>query len=81
MKILLDIGTDLTSILNIKKYEPIVPTHLSGMVKGNFPAFLHKTDEPRLQSEPNVLLEAINKGLGAYWHIEDGWHKFYSISP
>jgi len=63
MKILLTIGTDLTSVLNIKKYEPVVPAHLSGMAKGNFPAFLHKTDEPRLQSEPRVLDEAISKGL------------------
>ena len=63
MKILLTIGTDLTSVLNIKKYEPVVPAHLSGMAKGNFPAFLHKTDETRLQSEPRVLDEAISKGL------------------
>jgi RNA ligase (TIGR02306 family) len=63
MKILLTIGTDLTSVLNIKKYEPVVPAHLSGMVKGNFPTFLHKTDEPRLQSEPRALDEAISKGL------------------
>jgi len=32
-------------------------------VKGNFPAFLHKTDEIRLQSVPEVLDEAIAKGL------------------
>ena len=63
MKILLTIGTDLTSVLNIKKYEPVVPAHLSGMAKGNFPAFLHKTDETRLQSEPRVLDEAMSKGL------------------
>ena len=58
-----EVGQDVTSILNVEKYEPVVPAHLSGMVKGNFPAFLHKTDEPRLQSSPNVLQEAIDKNL------------------
>ena len=58
-----EIGTDVTGLLNVTKYEPIVPAHLSGMAKGNFPAFLHKTDETRLQSEPKVLDEAISKGL------------------
>jgi RNA ligase (TIGR02306 family) len=58
-----EVGQDVTSLINVEKYEPVVPAHLSGMVKGNFPAFLHKTDEPRLQSNPYVLTEAIDKGL------------------
>lgn len=58
-----EVGQDVTSIVNVEKYEPVVPAHLSGMAKGNFPAFLHKTDETRLQSEPRVLDEAISKGL------------------
>lgn len=58
-----EVGMDVTALVGVEKYEPVVPAHLSGMVKGNFPAFLHKTDEVRLQSEPNVLSEAISKGL------------------
>jgi RNA ligase (TIGR02306 family) len=58
-----EVGQDVTSIIGVEKYEPVVPAHLAGTVKGNFPSFLHKTDEPRLQSEPNVLVEAMNKGL------------------
>jgi RNA ligase (TIGR02306 family) len=58
-----EVGQDVTSLVGVEKYEPVVPAHLSGMVKGNFPSFLHKTDEVRLQSEPNVLVEASNKGL------------------
>jgi RNA ligase (TIGR02306 family) len=58
-----EVGDDVTDIIGIEKYEPVVPMHLTGMVKGNFPSFLHKTDEVRLQSEPNVLFEAIDKGL------------------
>lgn len=58
-----EVGQDVSQLLGIEKYEPVVPSHLSGKVKGNFPAFLYKTNEIRLQSEPNVLLEAISKGL------------------
>jgi len=58
-----EVGQDVTTLVGVTKYEPFVPAHLSGMVKGNFPTFLHKTDEPRLQSEPYVLAEAIDKGL------------------
>ena len=58
-----EVGQDVTQLIGVTKYEPVVPAHLSGMAKGNFPAFLHKTDEPRLQSEPRVLDEAISKNL------------------
>jgi len=58
-----EVGQDVTSLINVEKYEAVVPAHLSGISKGNFPAFLHKTDETRLQSEPRVLDEAISKGL------------------
>ena len=58
-----EVGMDVTELVGVSKYEPFVPAHLSGVVKGNFPAFLHKTDETRLQSEPSILQEAIDKGL------------------
>lgn len=58
-----EIGQDVTELVGVKKYEPFVPPELSGKVKGNFPSFLRKTDEPRLQSAPNVLDEAIALGL------------------
>jgi RNA ligase (TIGR02306 family) len=58
-----EVGQDVTQLVGVTKYEPFVPAHLSGVAKGNFPAFLHKTDEPRLQSSPNVLQEAIDKNL------------------
>jgi RNA ligase (TIGR02306 family) len=58
-----EMGQDVTTLVGVTKYEPVVPAHLSGMAKGNFPVFLHKTDETRLQSEPRVLDEAISKGI------------------
>lgn len=49
-------GDDVTAVLGITKYEPYVPAQLAGIVKGNFPEFLHKTDEMRIQGYP-ILLE------------------------
>lgn len=48
-------GMDVTELLKIEKYEPPVPAHLSGLVKGNFPGFLFKTDEERVQNIEVVL--------------------------
>jgi len=48
-------GLDVTDILGIKKYEPNIPAQLAGTVKGNFPDFIPKTDETRIQSVPKVL--------------------------
>ena len=43
-------GMDVTEMLGIVKYEPPIPAELAGKVKGNFPSFLHKTDEERVQN-------------------------------
>ena len=43
-------GVDVTDLLGIVKYEPPIPAELSGKVKGNFPSFLRKTDEERVQN-------------------------------
>lgn len=50
-----DVGDDLTEALGITKWEPFIPAHLSGVVKGNFPGFLRKTDEERVQNIVDVL--------------------------
>jgi RNA ligase (TIGR02306 family) len=43
-------GDDVSEALGIVKYEPPVPAQLAGKVKGNFPSFLKKTDEERVQN-------------------------------
>lgn len=48
-------GLEVTDCLSIKKYEPYVPVHLSGIAKGSFPSFIPRTDETRIQSVPDVL--------------------------
>lgn len=50
-------GDDVTELLNVTKWEMPIPAQLAGQVKGSFPTFLRKTDEPRLQGAPAVLDE------------------------
>ena len=44
------IGKDVSGSLGIVKYEPPIPAELAGKVKGNFPSFIPKTDEERIQN-------------------------------
>ena len=44
------IGTDVTELLGITKWDPPLPANLAGSVKGYFPEFIHKTDEERVQN-------------------------------
>lgn len=44
-----DEGADVTDAIGIHKWEPPLPVGLGGRVKGNFPNFLPKTDETRVQ--------------------------------
>jgi RNA ligase (TIGR02306 family) len=76
-------GMDVTGLLKVTKYEPPIPANLSGLVKGNFPGFLVKTDEERVQNLGNVLLRHKGKifyvtekldgaSMSVYQHSEFG---------
>ena len=41
---------DVTKWLGVKKYEQPLPSNLTGRVKGNFPLFIPKTDQERIQN-------------------------------
>jgi RNA ligase (TIGR02306 family) len=56
-----NIGEDISSELNIIKYEPAIPAQLSGKVKGDFPSFLKKTEEMRIQNVEWILDEYKDK--------------------
>jgi RNA ligase (TIGR02306 family) len=45
-----DEGEDLTEILGVEKYEKPIPSNLQGKVRGNFPSFIPKTDQERVQN-------------------------------
>jgi len=44
------IGDDVSEILGIVKYDPPLPAELDGEAIGNFPSFIQKTDEERIQN-------------------------------
>lgn len=50
----------LAETLNVKKWEPPIPTQLAGNVEGKFPSFVYKTDQERCQNLYNeIFLEHI----------------------
>lgn len=49
------IGDDVTQILGVTKYERQVSGHVGGNPRGNFPAFIPKTDEPNFQGARRLL--------------------------
>jgi RNA ligase (TIGR02306 family) len=49
-----DVGDDVTESLGVIKYEAPIPACLVGKIKGNFPTFIPKTDEERIQNLAGV---------------------------
>lgn len=45
-----EVGCDVSEYLNIQKYEPPIPAQLAGQIRGNFPSFIPKTDQERIQN-------------------------------
>jgi RNA ligase (TIGR02306 family) len=43
-------GDDVTEYLGVVKWDPPIPACLGGEVKGNFPSFIPKTDQERVQN-------------------------------
>jgi RNA ligase (TIGR02306 family) len=50
-------GTDVTDELKIQKWEAPIPAQLAGQVRGNFPGFIPKTDQERIQNLTKELSE------------------------
>lgn len=51
------IGTDVSEVLGITKYEKPIPVTMAGKVKSSFPHFIPRTDEERIQ---NVRLDQLS---------------------
>lgn len=60
-------GDDLSGRLNVIKYEPPLPAELTGKKKGNFPSFIPKTDEERVQN----LGEIVDANRGNVFYITE----------
>lgn len=48
-------GTDITALAGVTKYEKPLPANISGEIRGRFPSFIPKTDEPNFQSVPEMV--------------------------
>lgn len=48
-------GDDLTELLGVIKYDPPLPACLQGRAKGNFPLFIRKSDQDRIQNVAHRL--------------------------
>src|SRR5574343_292362 len=79
----LNIEEDMDVIfeLGVIKYEPPIPANLAGRVKGNFPLFIPKTDETRVQTMQKELNKYVGyscyiteklDGSSATYYIKDG---------
>ncbi len=56
-----ELDQDVTDLMEITKFERKLHASLMGFAKGNFPSFLIKTDEPRVQSHMYLLKALIGK--------------------
>ena len=74
-------GDDVTELLGIQKWEATVPACLAGQVRGNFPSYITKTDQPRVQSlydklgeYKNVVYEVTEKleGTSCTMYLNNG---------
>jgi hypothetical protein len=57
----LEPGVDVTNLLGIIKYDKPIPANLQGLVKGQFPSFLSKTDEERCLSADTIVITESGK--------------------
>jgi RNA ligase (TIGR02306 family) len=62
------IGTDVSSVLGIQKYEAPIPTELMGELAGVFPSWARKTDQDRIQACIDDVFENIKNDR---WIIEE----------
>lgn len=53
-----EIGTDVTKVLGIHKYERPLHASLRGTARGNFPSFLRKSDQERCQNLRRQIWDA-----------------------
>lgn len=55
------LGEDVSEFLGVEKYDPPISAQLSGIAKGNFPSFIKKTDEERIQNFSTTQYEELKK--------------------
>jgi RNA ligase (TIGR02306 family) len=70
---------DLTEVLGVIKFDPPIPTQLQGEVKGNYPGFIPKTDQERIQ---NVYYQAhLGQMYEASLKLDGSSMTVYGVDP
>ena len=57
----LEPGTDITELAGVTKYEKPMPANIGGDIRGRFPSFIPKTDEPNFQSVPEMVAALVGQ--------------------
>ena len=66
------IGDDVTEILGVLKWEPPISAQLAGHINGNFPTFICKTDQERVQNCYSKMAILDNHPHGGNdWNVEE----------
>lgn len=58
---------DVSEVLGIQKWEPEVAASMRGTIRGNFPSWLRKTDQERIQN----CYKDVSKKFDSYWIGEE----------
>jgi len=64
----LEFKDNLDEFLNIQLYEKPLPAQLKGMARGNFPTFIPKTDQERIQNIPDQIYQIWNMDI---WEVTE----------
>lgn len=71
------VGTDVTEILGITKYEAPIPAELAGDAKGALPLYFQVTDEDRIQILPHIPEQHAGKTFIATEKLDGSSCSFY----
>jgi len=78
-------GSDVSTFLNIEKWEAPISAQLSGIALGGFPSIVSKTDEDNYRSNPDAIKELQEdrfKGQEFYATVKcDGSSATYILDP
>lgn len=77
---ILNSGDDISDDLGVIKFDPPIPDELNGIAKGQFPSFIRKTDQERVQNIWNNIKELDETfevtlkldGMSCTYYIKDG---------
>ncbi len=65
-------GDDVTTLLGVLKWEPPVSVTMGGQARGNFPSFIPKIDQERVQ---NIRQEVLDEWFSKYtWELSEKLH-------